>query len=446
MRFERGDDATGAAFRAKLNALSVLANMTPQPANLWNQPQARLCTLPTGESWSAGTTDSVTDDVNSATCKQMIWHNTDHATTPNNYVESDIDVIVYNEIDADEPSVGDVFYALWNRQSGRWSLVKKGGFITVARHNSSDGSIQWQVNHPTIAAAKTVAIGVSGSSLACVASYTLSDVVVRSPSTGSTSSTIASPLVSAGASRFLTATAVDSSGNIFVGANQLLFPGTANTLWKYNSSGTLQWSINGDFIRDLACDSSGNIYATRTNSAGGNVRLTKWNSSGTWQWDKTPSGLDQKSLFIDGSNNILVACFTGSTTHTIYVYNTSGTNTDTCAITVGFSAAVGWIAANSSTYAYTADKVYSYDRTAKTQNWNASPTSPTHVAIDSSGNVAAISYVSAVSDADSLFWYNSSGVKQWDESTLKLGSTGTDGYLIMESGEPIVSGLRRDRF
>ena len=130
--------------------------------------------------------------------------------------------------------------------------------------------------------------------------------------------------------------ALDSSGNVYVvGYYQQTvdFGGgdvTSNQsfdafLLKLNSSGTFQWvksyggSLGNDLGRDVAIDSSGNIYMlgafrTTVDFGGGNVTsngnadvfLVKLNSSGVFQWVYTAGGTGDdgvRALALDSGDN-----------------------------------------------------------------------------------------------------------------------------------------------
>jgi hypothetical protein len=110
--------------------------------------------------------------------------------------------------------------------------------------------------------------------------------------------------------------AYDSSGNIYLTAYYNYE--NASVLIKFNSSGTLQWSLNstgtGGNFQDVAVDSSGNVYTCGTEYTG-NARLliVKVNSSGTVQWKRRlgagiPSG-NGYAITIDSSGSIYAAGF-----------------------------------------------------------------------------------------------------------------------------------------
>jgi hypothetical protein len=89
-----------------------------------------------------------------------------------------------------------------------------------------------------------------------------------------------------------------------------------NYLAKYSPSGKRLWRVytNNKRIRDLALDSSGNVYAISQGA------LTKYSSSGTQAWERfsnvTPTG-----VAVSSTNNIYVVRENGA----VIKYNSSGT-------------------------------------------------------------------------------------------------------------------------
>jgi hypothetical protein len=130
---------------------------------------------------------------------------------------------------------------------------------------------------------------------------------------------------------------IDSSSNIY-GAfcyNTISDATIRGALFKYNSSGTLQWQVE---LKDLvtptqiqlrgpALDSSGNIYVAGL--AGSNCLLVKYNSSGVVQWQRTLSDTSFSDLWsatTDTSGNVYaVGRNLTDDTGVIVKYNSSGT-------------------------------------------------------------------------------------------------------------------------
>lgn len=116
---------------------------------------------------------------------------------------------------------------------------------------------------------------------------------------------------------------VDASGNVYVTGYTTDGTGGLNfATIKYNSSGTQQWvsiyndSLNGkDEARAIALDNSGNVYVTgsaQTDAINGlNFYTIKYNSSGTVLWSIDADGdkhLDDKAnnIAIDNSGDIII--------------------------------------------------------------------------------------------------------------------------------------------
>ena len=133
----------------------------------------------------------------------------------------------------------------------------------------------------------------------------------------------------------------DSLGNLHVLFSKQLSGTNGFLLVKYNSTGTLVYnklfsgtSANtGYAVSDLIKDSSDNLYVLSINS-GSNFILTKIDPTNyTVTWSKTVSmtanltstGITNKSLYIDNSNNIYVITYTTTgTVSTIFKFDTSG--------------------------------------------------------------------------------------------------------------------------
>jgi hypothetical protein len=114
---------------------------------------------------------------------------------------------------------------------------------------------------------------------------------------------------------------VDKNGNVLAAG------GTVNTVTtrKYNSSGTLLWSVNhGEGVIDITTDSSGNVYTGGVVSALGGVNRTtrKYNSSGVLQWSVN-HGVNVNAIAVDSSGNVYTG---GGVTGNLTTrkYNSSG--------------------------------------------------------------------------------------------------------------------------
>ena len=118
--------------------------------------------------------------------------------------------------------------------------------------------------------------------------------------------------------------AIDSSDNIIVAGHTTT--GSVGShdglIAKYNSSGVLQWEMQlgsnlADYFRDVAVDSSDNIYVVGDTGSdplgfqGG--LIAKYDSSGTFQWDKCLGAYSYEYLYgvaIDSEDNIICCGYT----------------------------------------------------------------------------------------------------------------------------------------
>ena len=175
-------------------------------------------------------------------------------------------------------------------------------------------------------------IGIQGSSVgagsndACIVKMNSSLVIQWQRTLGGTSSDGVNGLV------------IDSSGNVYASAFTVS-TGAGSTdclIFKYNSSGTLQWqrtlgSANQEFCQAIAIDSSNNLYITgRAVSGTHNCLIAKYNSSGTIQWQRTLGGTENdqgNDIAVDSSGNVYVTGQTKSGDNDVFVakYNSSGT-------------------------------------------------------------------------------------------------------------------------
>lgn len=123
-----------------------------------------------------------------------------------------------------------------------------------------------------------------------------------------------------------TGIALDSSSNVYL-SGITVRSGAANkgVVFKYNSSGTLQWqrefsSLDTVAAEGIVCDSTGAVYVVSfySDSSGGTKfgSLIKYNSSGVLQWQtkttyiaypvSSSTNTNSMSLAVDSSDNIYV--------------------------------------------------------------------------------------------------------------------------------------------
>ncbi len=195
--------------------------------------------------------------------------------------------------------------------------------------------------------------------------------------------------------------ALDDSGNVHVLGLSYTDGTVLNKilLAKYNSSGVIQMqrTLEGsgdDLGRDVAVDSSGNVYTISTSYSSGagasDLLIVKYNSSGVIQWQRTLGNSDENfgsGIAVDSSGNVYVTGLFYPFPNKLILakYNTSGT--------------IQWQRA-----------LYGTDAT-----------SGDDVVVDDSGNVYVVGQVGS---ACLIAKYNSSGVIQW-QLTLD-GSAGTE--------------------
>ena len=172
----------------------------------------------------------------------------------------------------------------------------------------------------------------AGSSLQATASGTLADgdpVIVNTDGTVSTISQLAWIATLGGSDndegRDM---AIDSSGNIYVigyGDSQTTSYNDG-LIAKYNTAGALEWQryLGGGFetstvFESVTVDSSGNVYVagyTNMQGAGGwDILVAKYNSSGGIQWQRILGGssTDQSiGIAVDSSANVYISAYTQS--------------------------------------------------------------------------------------------------------------------------------------
>jgi hypothetical protein len=130
----------------------------------------------------------------------------------------------------------------------------------------------------------------------------------------------------AGTTTSLKDVARDSSDNVY--AAGFVGGGVQGYLSKHNSTGTLQWQRTFGAVETygLAVESAGNAYISLNNS--GQLVLAKYNTSGVIQWQRgyDPGGslIEWENVALDSSNNIYAAG--GNSTRALLVkYDSTGT-------------------------------------------------------------------------------------------------------------------------
>lgn len=116
---------------------------------------------------------------------------------------------------------------------------------------------------------------------------------------------------------------IDSNGNLFIIGTFYSLPFYAQAcLIKFNENGIYQWNRTwgGNSIDEgesLVIDqSSGDIYISgSTYSFGGNIFMVKYNSAGEYQWNRTWGGINYDfgyGLTIDSSSNLYIVGYTNN--------------------------------------------------------------------------------------------------------------------------------------
>ena len=184
----------------------------------------------------------------------------------------------------------------------------------------------------------------SGGTLEATASGTLADgdpVIVNTDGTVSTilqtgsSAWIAT--LGTGTSDYSRDIALDSSGNVYItGYTQTGVSSRQMLIAKYNSLGVIQWqrTLGGSGVdqgHGIAVDSSGNVYVTGVSMSPDTVVITKYNNSGVIQWQRTLGGSgnhEGHAVAVDNSGNVYITgkhYITGGGQVLIAKYNSSGT-------------------------------------------------------------------------------------------------------------------------
>lgn len=212
-----------------------------------------------------------------------------------------------------------------------------------------------------------------------------------------------------GVSTQVAGVATDSSDNVYVASPVYQACEYTLSVFKLNSSGTLQWArklsngLRSDEVVGAASDSSGNVYAVcGINASYYNGYLVKYNTSGTLQWQRTVatgSGSSYlRDVAVDSSGNVYVTGITsyGGATIRMFVakYDSSGTNL--------------W-----------ARELYS----------GSAPVYGYGLGLDSSGNVYVCGYYLYDYIMCMAKW-NSSGVIQWQRQLSGYSSRKSYGYDV----------------
>jgi hypothetical protein len=124
----------------------------------------------------------------------------------------------------------------------------------------------------------------------------------------------------------------DLDGNAYLSAQERYKVYVA----KFNTSGDLQWNITWNSIEFLvssltAIDSMGNVYLAGEIDPGSgyfNIFLVKFNSTGNWQWEITWGGSDVDYFYeigIDPLGNIYLSGITFGVPYTLYLVKYSST-------------------------------------------------------------------------------------------------------------------------
>ena len=274
--------------------------------------------------------------------------------------------------------------------------------------------------------------------------------------------------------------AIDSLGNTYIAGTTASqgAGGDDGLVAKYNAAGVIQWqrtlgSAGGDALKNVAVDSSGNVYVSGFTPVSGTaaILVAKYDTSGTLQWQRTLSGSDtedSRAIAVDPSGNVYIGGFTGSQGAGFFdaflaKYDTSGTiQWQRILGGANYDFGIG-IAADSSGNAYLTGYTDSqgagnndvliakYD-TSGTIQWQrilggAGADLAFAVTVDSSGN----SYVAGRTDGagaggnDGLITkYDTSGTIQWQRILGGVGGERLNGIAVDSSGNVYVAGTTNE--
>jgi hypothetical protein len=269
----------------------------------------------------------------------------------------------------------------------------------------------------------------------------------------------------------------DASGNTFVLSNTITSDGENNVgggvITKYNTTGDLIWQSGFAWYYDSYCDSvtidtSGNVFINGLFNSGSGYSNTvaKYNSSGTFQWSRylTPIRGEGHGVATDSSGNIYGGGFGGTGIYGITTtkFNTSGTMQfikNFQGPGSAYDSYGGRLAVDSSTNIYqigtlraapTVYQAFLIKRdSAGTLQWqrkisNSSSSYgivPVDVTTDSSGNIYTTNYtlISSVQNTIVAKW-NSSGTLQWQRSILASGGFGVGKIKVDSLGNMYIIG------
>jgi len=180
---------------------------------------------------------------------------------------------------------GNVYMAGWRT-----------GSLTT-RKLDTNGAVLWSADHGNVVYA--IAVGSDGTVI--TGGFLSSSITTRKYAADGTAGWTANH----GAT--VRCIAIDSSGNIYTGGNRFTTSAPQGHVRKYNSSGTLQWTLDlgssVSYVYGIAVDSSGNFYVTGYRDS--SVVTRKYNSSRTLQWS-VDEGDNANALALD-ANGVYVA-------------------------------------------------------------------------------------------------------------------------------------------
>lgn len=110
--------------------------------------------------------------------------------------------------------------------------------------------------------------------------------------------------------------AVDLNNNVYIAGSVTGFISTR----KYDELGTLLWSVNdGQTVNDICVDANGNLYTGF--STNNNLNTRKYDTNGNIIWEKD-SGASVRAISVDKVGNVYISNLT--TPRSVKKYNSSG--------------------------------------------------------------------------------------------------------------------------